>query len=248
MNYKLQLWSHKYQKKENKFDLLDQNTWKYLLNSSPKTVILLSWPGLPNYNESFHISRNLPLFSKLIEKLINSGCQNIIGAGTCYEYGLQNGALKETDTVNPINSYAKAKDSLMRKMQLICTSNSVRWVWARIFYPYGIEQNKNSLYPSLINSINKNKLYFDITSGNQLRDFISSDQVAKNLLYLSSSSEAKGIFNCGSGDPLSIFDFVQRIIKEKKSSIQIRRGKFPERKDEPKSFWADMKKFNTLIN
>ncbi len=247
-NYKLQFWSHSYLKGYNNFDLLNQDTWQNLFNSSPETVLILSWPGLPNYNQSFHISRNLPLFIEFIEKLINIGCKNIICAGTCYEYGLLNGPLKEITNVKPISSYAKAKDSLRKKMELICKSNSVRWVWARIFYPYGIEQNENSLYPSLINSIKKNQIYFDITSGNQLRDFISSDQVAKNLLYLSASSEAYGIFNCGSGEPISIFDFVQKIVKEKKSSIKIRRGKYPDRDDEPKSFWADMSKFNSLIN
>ena len=100
----------------------------------------------------------------------------------------------------------------------------------------------------MIRAIEEKKQEFNITSGNQKRDFISSKQVALNLLTLCSNLEAKGIFNCGSGSPLSIFEFAQSIVKDKNSSISIIKGGYPFRVGEPKSFWADMKKFNTLNN
>lgn len=241
-------WSHSYAKRENRFDLFDKSSWEILLNSSPKTVLLLSWPGLPNYNNSHHLTRNLPLFIELVEALVANGCKNIVVSGTCYEYGDINGCLEEKQKVDPNNSYAIAKDALRRSIQFICDENNVRWVWARIFYPYGLDQNKDSLFPSLIRAIEEKRENFNITSGNKKRDFISSNQVAQNLLTLCSHLEAKGIFNCGSGLPLSIFEFAQKVVKDKNSTISIIRGRYPDRIGEPESFWADMKKFNTLTN
>ena len=35
------------------FDLMNENSWFELLESNPKNIIFLSWPGLPNYLEDF---------------------------------------------------------------------------------------------------------------------------------------------------------------------------------------------------
>tara|TARA_B100000941_G_C28502390_1_gene555165 strand:+ start:1287 stop:2093 length:807 start_codon:yes stop_codon:yes gene_type:complete len=245
-NVTLHCWSHKHKEKSNRFNLFDKGSWENLLNSHPDTVLLVSWPDLPNYSNCFHIYRNLSLMVELVEALIKSGCKNIIVSGTCYEYGDIDGCLEEDIEVKPNNAYAIAKDALRRSIEFICEKNSVRWVWARIFYPYGEDQNQNSLYPSLLRAIKKNDQEFNISSGNQKRDFISSDQVALNLLFLCTNFKAKGIFNCGSGVPTSIIEFVKKIIKKKGSSIIIRTGVCFDRFGEPEAFWANMKKFNSL--
>ena len=246
LDFNLHCWSHKINKEENKFDLYDENSWKKLLNSSPKNVLLLSWPGLPNYDRNFHLEKNLPASIRLVENLVNSGCENIVISGTCYEYGMRTGALRENMKVNPVNSYALAKDYLRKKVQAICDKNNVKWAWSRIFYPYGVGQNKNSLYPSLLKAIEDNEKQFKMSSGKQIRDFISVDEVASNLLFLCNKKNACGIFNCGSGQPISITKFVENIIKIKKSNIHLKKNFYSDRNDEPDEFWADMTKFNLL--
>ena len=68
--------------------------------------MLLSWPGLPNYNEIFHVTRNLTACIALFEQLAASGLKRILVAGSCYEYGLQNGPLKEDQPTDPQSCYA----------------------------------------------------------------------------------------------------------------------------------------------
>ena len=94
-NLPLHCWSHRNTNPDHHFDLLNPVSWEALLNSKPENVILLSWPGLPNYQESFHITQNLTACIDLFEKLVAVGLKRIVVAGTCYEYGLQNGSLKE---------------------------------------------------------------------------------------------------------------------------------------------------------
>ena len=240
-SHELISWSHSHL--HNDFDLFDSMTWDNLLNSSPESVILLSWPGLPNYDDDFHITRNLPHSVKLIRKLVENGCKNILITGTCYEYGLSSGALVETLSPEPINPYAVAKDCLRRYTQQLCRYNNVRWIWTRIFYTYGINQNSNSLYPSLLRAISECRDTFSLSSGNQMRDFIPASKLADMLLTLISGEASSGIYNCGSGVPISIYDFAQSIVSAYSGSLRIESNHSQSRNHEPQSFWADMNKF-----
>jgi len=59
----------------------------------PDLIIHLSWAGLPNYKELFHIEKNLMTNYFFIKNLVENGLKNVVCIGTCFEYGLQNGCL-----------------------------------------------------------------------------------------------------------------------------------------------------------
>ncbi len=242
----LRCWSHTSNNQDKLFDLLDPNSWQSLLSSEPETVILLSWPGLPNYQQSFHVSRNLPATLQLVEKLIAVGLKRIVVAGTCYEYGLQNGALQEHQATDPINFYAIAKDSLRRSVAIICEQHKVCWSWLRIFYPFGDGQNSSSLLPSLEQAIQSRNTSFPMSSGRQLRDFIHVDNIADLLLLLAIHPLAKGIYNGGSGYAYSLREFVEFKIRALGADIKLECGVYPDRHDEPLAFWADVSRLQSL--
>jgi Nucleoside-diphosphate-sugar epimerases len=83
----LHCWSHRHSDPGHYFDLLDPSSWQALLRCQPTHAILLSWPGLPNYQELFHVTRNFPACVELIEQLAEAGLKRLVVAGTCYEYG-----------------------------------------------------------------------------------------------------------------------------------------------------------------
>lgn len=242
----LQCWSHRHSDPDHCFDLLDPSSWQALLKRQPTHVILLSWPGLPNYQEPFHVTRNLPACVELIEKLVGVGLQRLVVAGTCYEYGLQNGPLQEDQLTNPVNCYAIAKDSLRRVISTRYTQQGLQWCWARIFYPFGNGQNPNSLLPSLQRAIDQGDAEFAMSSGRQIRDFVLVDQVAKFLLQLSTHPQAQGIYNCGSGHPVSLRELAEERITVSLSSTVLKLGVYPDRQDEPLAFWADTSKVSNL--
>lgn len=242
----LHCWSHRHSDPEHHFDLLDPSSWQDLLNRHPTHAILLSWPGLPNYQEPFHVTRNLPACVELIEQLVKAGLQRLVVAGTCYEYGLQNGPLSEDQFTNPANCYATAKDCLRRTMANLCHANQVMWSWLRIFYPYGDGQNPKSLLPSLHHAIEQGDQVFAMSSGRQLRDFIRVEDVAKQLLFLATHPQAYGVYNGGSGQARSLREVVEARICELGGEIKLDLGVYPDREDEPLAFWADMNRLNTL--
>ncbi|WP_082326033.1 NAD(P)-dependent oxidoreductase [Synechococcus sp. GFB01] len=245
-NLPLHCWSHRSSDHDHHFDLLNPSSWQKLLSHQPTHVILLSWPGLPNYQKPFHVTHNLPACIELVERLLAAGLQRLVAAGTCYEYGLQNGGLKEDQLTDPANCYAIAKDSLRRVIANRCDEHKVEWCWLRIFYPYGQGQNPKSLVPSLHKALENGDKVFPMGSGRQLRDFIPVEDVAEQLLTLATHQDAFGVYNGGTGMPRSVFEMVEEAVVAHGGCIQLKRGARPDRTDEPLAFWANMEKLQGL--
>ena len=242
----LHCWSHGQSDPLHHFDLLDASSWQSLLKCQPTHAILLSWPGLPNYQEPFHVTRNLPACVELIEQMVEAGLKRLVVAGTCYEYGLQNGSLSEDQCTDPVNCYAIAKDSLRRVISCRYSQNGFQWCWARIFYPFGQGQNPNSLLPSLLKALESGEKSFPMGSGRQIRDFIDVKEVARQLLTLAKNQDATGIYNLGSGIPRSVLEMAEETAASYGGTIQLKRGVYQDRSDEPLAFWAQMDKFQAV--
>ena len=212
----------------------------------PKILIHLAWEGLPNYNEDFHLKKNLPNELFFLKSAIYNGVNQLIISGTCYEYGKQNGCLREEMKTLPITKYAKAKDRLRKELEKIRKRKSFILQWVRIFYVYGMHQKSQSLFPSLKRAIRNKKKNFTISSKYIVRDFISVSNVANFFLHLTNNITLNGVINCCSGKPLSIFNFVNNYRKKKKSSIKILENKTLAQNHEAVKFWGSTTKMKSM--
>ena len=228
-------------------DIHDKSTWQNINLGKEDKVFILSWRNLPNYDEVFHIKENLFAVFEFVCFCADQGVKEIAITGTCYEYGMQNGCLSEKSNAFPDSCYAVAKDSLRRMLESYLNSQTTVLKWFRIFYPYGEEQNPNSLYPSLINSIKKSELSFKCSQGDQIRDFIHVDDCSRMMIEMIDSECASGIINIGTGTPISIRDFIEKQISISRSGIKLELGYYPRRKDEPLAFWADISKYKKCL-
>jgi nucleoside-diphosphate-sugar epimerase len=217
-----------YSKKEDIFKILGK----------PDVLIHLAWSGLPNYQEEFHIKKNLPNEKKFLSRALRAGVKHIIISGTCFEYGKQEGKLDENKVTKPYTKYGLAKDLLRKYLEKKQINNDFTLQWLRIFYVYGHKQNPNSLFPALKKSIAKKDKYFYVAKGRILRDFIGINLVTNFIVFLCQNKNIHGIINCCSGVPLSIKDFVQIYIKKRKSKIRVKVGNFKKPSYEPLSFWG----------
>ncbi len=240
-------WSSKSIDPNRNFDLYKENTWRDLLSMEPKNILFVSWPSLPGYNQLSHIEYDLTQSIKLTEQLIENGAKKIIYLGTCYEYGLQNGCLSESIPARPQNFYSLAKNSLREASSILCKKYKIEHIWCRIFFPYGIGQNPNSLYPSLIKAIKTKEKYFNVSNSKLIRDFIHVDSLSKMIVSLCLYQVPSGIYNIGSGKPLSISEFIKSQLSFYKYQLDIREGFYPVREDEPKEYWANIDKINKSL-
>jgi nucleoside-diphosphate-sugar epimerase len=212
----------------------------------PEILVHLAWPGLPNYKDFFHISKNLPSDLKFLEAAVNAGVKHLVVAGTCLEYGLVEGALTEEMDTHPTTPYGFAKDALRKSLQFLQNTTPFTLQWMRLFYMYGEGQNSNSLLSQLDRAIDENNSVFNMSQGDQLRDYLPVEHVAEQFCNILENAQCEGVINCCSGKGLSVFDLVKKRAVDKGSSIKFNRGFYPHPEYEPFSFWGVSSKLNSL--
>lgn len=208
------------------------------LECLPDVIVHLAWPGLPNYRDFFHVSKNMPADLAFLEAAVKSGVAHILVAGTCLEYGIKNGPLTETMETAPTTPYGFAKDVLRKSLELLQREIPFSLRWMRLFYMYGEGQNKNSLLSQLDIAIEEGRAVFNMSPGDQLRDYSSIQDVASDFADALEMSDCQGVINCCSGKPVSVFDLVQEHCRKRESSILINRGYYAYPDYEPLAFWG----------
>lgn len=200
-------------------------------------LVHLAWQDLPNYNSLFHIEQNLPFSYLFIKSLLSSGVGQVLVTGTCFEYGFQSGPIPSTAKPLPNNSYALAKDILRQELEFLAKKKSFILQWARLFYVYGKGQNSKSVLSQLDAAIENGDAVFNMSGGEQLRDYLPVEDVVKQLLNLYMSG-IEGTCNVCSGKPISIRRLVEERIKERAAHIKLNLGYYPYPDYEPMAFWG----------
>jgi len=214
----------------------------------PDLVIHLAWEGLPNYKSLFHFEENLPRHYAFLKNLITNGAKDICVSGTCLEYGFKEGVLHEHMETAPNNAYAIAKDTLRKFLEQLQTVSAFDIKWIRLFYIYGKGQNPKSLFSQLEKAIENGEREFNMSGGEQERDYLPVHEVAKYIVAIATQNKVTGIINCCSGYPVKLKNLVLQYVKQKKSNISLKLGYYPYLDYEPMNFWGDNKKLQKIIS
>jgi dTDP-6-deoxy-L-talose 4-dehydrogenase (NAD+) len=228
------------------FDQQESSVDLMKLFQYPDKLIHLAWKGLPNYGSDFHITQNLPKDFSFLSTLIVQGLKDITIAGTCFEYGMKEGMLAEEMSSEPSNYYALAKDTLRRMLEIKQKNSPFDLKWTRLFYTYGEGQNPNSILPQLDKAIAQNELEFNMSGGEQVRDYLPIEQVASYMVQIAMQNHTLGIINICSGIPQKLINFVSDYLKQKNSTIKLNLGYYPYSPFEPMSFWGSVEKLNRI--
>lgn len=213
----------------------------------PDAIIHLAWSGLPNYNDLYHFEKNLPADYLFLKKMIVGGTKHVMVTGTCLEYGMQSGTLSEETVTEPSTPYGLAKDTLRKFLQAFQAKHPFTLQWVRLFYMYGIGQNPNSLLAQLDNAIDNKDEVFNMSKGEQLRDYLPVEEVARYLALLIENSQCSGIINCCSSKPISVRRLVEQRIDERGSNIKLNLGHYPYPDYELMAFWGCRNKLDSII-
>jgi dTDP-6-deoxy-L-talose 4-dehydrogenase (NAD+) len=229
------------------FNIIQTNSDIYNKLQRPDLMIHLAWDGLPDYKNINHIERNLFENYFFLKDMINGGLKDLTVAGTCFEYGFKNGPLSEDMETNPITPYAVAKDSLRRFLQELQKVKNFNLKWLRLFYVYGKGQSPKSLLSQLDTAIQNNEKIFNMSGGEQLRDYLTIEKLSEYIAKTAFQNKISDIINCCSGKPISIRNLVENHIKEKGVDIKLNFGYYPYPDYEPMAFWGDNVKLNKII-
>lgn len=207
-------------------------------------LIHLAWSGLSNYESRHHFEVELPTHYLFLKKLVEMRLPACLVAGTCFEYGIQNGELSESSPTMPVNPYGFAKDALRRQLEFLAAHIPFSLMWARLFYVFGEGQAKSSLYSQFLSAVRRGDATFDMSGGEQLRDYLPVGVVARLLVDLAISRKNTGPINVCSGIPISVRRLVESWRQQTGSSIRLNLGRYPYPEYEPMAFWGGTRKLN----
>ena len=220
----------------------------FCLNAKYDILIHLAWEGLPNYQQMFHLERNLMANYTFIKNAIHSGIKNITISGTCFEYGIQNGCLSESSPTAPNTTYAMAKDFLHKMLQELCKHEPFNLQWLRLWYVYGKGQSKSSILSQLQASLDNKEQSFKMSRGEQLRDYLDVKQMAHFIANIATHLEFSGVCNICSNEPIAIRTLVENYLKTTNQHIKLDFGTYPYSNYEPLAFWGDNTKLLEILS
>ncbi|WP_448723386.1 NAD-dependent epimerase/dehydratase family protein [Pseudomonas farris] len=207
----------------------------------------LAWPGLPNYQALFHFEHNLMADYCFIKSVVAAGVKQILVTGTCFEYGMQSGPLSEQTEARPSNPYGLAKNTLRLFLENLQRQQPFTLQWARLFYLHGEGQNPNSLLAALDRAIEAGDDSFNMSAGEQLRDYLAINTAAGYLAAILQQREFDGVINCSSGQPISVRALVEQRLRERGASIDLSLGHYPYPTHEPMAFWGVADRLQQLL-
>jgi dTDP-6-deoxy-L-talose 4-dehydrogenase (NAD+) len=147
----------------------------------------------------------------------------------------------------PSNPYGFAKDTLRCQLEYLKSTHPFQLSWARLFYLYGEGQAESSLFSQLRQAVERGDRVFNMSGGEQLRDYLHVTQVARHLVSLALAKRDVGAVNICSGTPVSVRKLVESWVNENGWLISLNLGHYSYPDHEPMAFWGDSRKFSTLI-
>jgi nucleoside-diphosphate-sugar epimerase len=211
----------------------------FVLLGRPDVLIHLAWDGLPNYKSLHHLESELPKQYLFLKTLVDSGLPSLLVTGTCFEYGMQSGPLTADMQTKPGNPYGYAKDALRKQLQYLQTAKNFDLTWARLFYTYGEGQPRSSLYPLLKEAVARRDKVFNMSGGEQLRDYLPVEDVADQIVRAALAQRDAGAINICSGKPISVRGLVEQWLFENNWEIELNLGYYPYPDYEPMEFWGE---------
>ena len=215
---------------------------------SPSDKLLhLVWSGLPNYKSLFHFERNLMPQYHFLKDVVEAGISDITVTGTCFEYGKKEGALSEDMITNPDNSYSIAKDTLHKFLEQLQLHKEFNLKWVRLFYMFGHGQAPSSILSQLDKAIDNQESQFNMSAGEQVRDYLNVTEVASKLSAIVLNDRFHGTINCCSGHGITVKALVESHLIKRNCELKLNLGYYTYNDYEAFAFWGDNTKWNSIF-
>ena len=213
----------------------------------PDSLVHLAWSGLPHYGSSHHMEVELPRQRRFLESCLRSGLGHVVVAGTCLEYGLREGELREDMAADPSTAYGKAKQALCASLLAWRAELGFGLAWLRLFYVYGPGQAGGSLYPQVQAALQRGDASFPLSPGDQSRDFLPVERAAHAIATLAIKRADACVVNVCSGEPTSVLSLVQQWLRQEGSTMGLETGRFPYPSHEPFRAWGNRDRLDALL-
>lgn len=158
--------------------------------------------------------------------------KRFVGVGSCFEYDLESGVLSVESPLKPLTPYAAAKVALYHVLSQWFQAQSIAFTWCRLFYLYGEGEDDRRLVPYIRKQL-ENGEPAELTSGNQIRDFIDVTEAGQKIADVALSDKV-GPVNVCSGIPVTVKQIAEKIADEFGRKDLLRFGARPDNLIDPR--------------
>lgn len=191
-------------------------------------------PQKTDWNLAFEVNvrQSLVLFSLAV----TAGIPRLIACGSCFEYGRSGeryDLIPPDAPLEPIGPYSASKAAFSLALEAMSRSAPASFSILRPFHLFGEGQHESNFWPSLRSAALAGK-DFAMTSGDQIRDYMTVENAAKRFLKAALASDGPHfhISNIGSGIPVTLRDFATQWWTHWNATGQLKLGAVPYRDEE----------------
>ncbi len=199
----------------------------------PEVIFHLAAVGVTNVNVDPRLAVRVNVEGTLnLLYALDGRYRVLVHTGTCYEYGNNELPFHEEQWPRPETTYAITKATAWHFCRQFVRSRGWPLVMVRPFSVYGPRQPPGTFIAACIRAALEGR-DFDMTGGEQTRDFLYISDVVDGLLLAATVPAAIGsTFNLCSGREISLYDVACRVVELVGRPINIRRGAIPYRDGE----------------
>ncbi len=219
-------------------DVFDSDIDVFRLSGEPDYLVHLVWRNGFQHNADSHLS-DLSMHLAFLQRMVEAGIKHLSVMGTMHEIGYWEGAIQNDTPANPQSYYGIAKNALRQALEIYLKGKEISYHWIRGFYIYGDDERNHSVLAKILSAEKEGKEYFPFTSGKNLYDFLSVEELAHQIAAATVQDTYCGVVNCCSGVPISLGEMVERFIRERGLKIRLQYGAFPDRPYDSPGVWGD---------
>ncbi len=232
-------------------EILSQNIFSgsetlYQELECPDVCLHMAWRNGFVHNANTHME-DLSAHYNFLRRMVEGGIKQMAVMGTMHEIGYWEGEIDENTPCNPCSMYGIAKDALRRSAFLLAKEKSICLQWLRAYYICGDDAKNHSIFTKICEAEAAGKEFFPFNTGKNCYDFITVDELARQIAACVMQQEVDGIINCCSGQPVSLAEKVEGFIQEHRFKIKLQYGVFPDRPYDSPGIWGNAEKIQRII-
>lgn len=185
---------------------------------------------------------NVSIPQLLLEKAYAAGIRRVVIAGTFAEYGLSANhydLIPPDAPLIPTTSYASSKAAGFVTCYATAIELGLELSYLRVFSAFGDGQYESNFWPALRKAALEGR-DFEMTPGEQIRDYIPVEQVVLSFLYAVTRTDMMAgspvVLNVGSGIPVSMRVFAETWWQKFQATGALKVGALPYRPNEVMRF------------
>ena len=217
------------------------------LSFRPQAVVHAAATGMeiPRPSLLAMVDANVTLPLRLLQQASRCGPAHFIMVSTGLAYRDQGRPLQEEDPLGTVHPYAATKAVADLLLRAAGPALRIRLTVLRPFSFTGPGDKGSRLFPSLLRAASRGKK-ISLTGGRQIRDFLSSADVASGVLaalrHPPASSLEPAIYNLGSAKPFPLRQVIEDVVQSLGLRVKLGFGKRETDPHEPRFLVADVRR------